>query len=265
MCSSDLGMIKDEIGRWMSKSLGNGIDPLEMIDCYGADSVRYSLVALATEGQDIKLSGTKFEMGRNFGNKIWNAFRFLAAKRDEVGAGALQDKEITLDLSDKWILSRLGKVTNEVTACFSNYKLNEALHSIYNFIWHEYCDWYIELVKNRITAQDRETSAYLLNKIAVPVFEKALFLIHPFMPFITEEIWQNLRTGCTRKSIMVTMEDETFTGTIDEDAESTMNLIRDIISEIRTIRGEMNVPAAKKADVIIVTKDKNEEKVIKKY
>ncbi|MFC1557980.1 valine--tRNA ligase [candidate division KSB1 bacterium] len=259
------GMIKDELGRWMSKSLGNGIDPLEMIDCYGADSVRYSLVALATEGQDIKLSKTKFEMGRNFGNKIWNAFRFLAAKRDEVGTETVEDTEITLDLSDKWILSRLEKVTNDVTTCFNNYKLNEALHSIYNFIWHEYCDWYIELVKNRITAQNREYSACLLNNIAVPIFEKALFLIHPFMPFITEEIWQNLGENCTRKSIMVTMEDETFTGTVDEDAESIMNLLQDIISEIRTIRGEMNVPAVKKADVIIVTRDENEEKIIKNY
>jgi valyl-tRNA synthetase len=259
------GMIKDEFGRWMSKSLGNGIDPIEMIGQYGADSVRYSLVALATEGQDIKLSKSKFEMGRNFSNKIWNALRFLLVAKNEIGTDFPENKSPQKDLSDRWIMSRLEKMTNEVKKCFKVYKLNEALLSIYDFIWHEYCDWYIELIKERISQENKVESSLLLNKIAIPIFEKAIFLLHPFMPFITEEIWQNLSANGQRKSIMITGENETFVGEIDEDAEKSMKLIQDIITIIRNIRGEMNVPPEKIAKVIIVTKDKEIQNILKNY
>jgi len=259
------GMIKDELGRWMSKSLGNGIDPIEMIDQYGADSVRYSLVALSTEGQDIKLSKTKFEMGRNFSNKIWNAFRFLITKRKEVSTEIPEGKNPEKDLSDRWILSRLEKTTSDVEKYFKVYKLNEALYAIYNFIWHEYCDWYVELIKDRISSEDRENSALLLSKIAIPVFEKSIFLLHSFMPFITEEIWQNLTVNGKRKSIMRTIESETFKGEIDEEAEKSMKLIQEIVTIIRNIRGEMNVPPDKRADVIIVTDDEKKQSIFKRY
>jgi len=259
------GMIKDELGRWMSKSLGNGIDPIEMIDKYGADSVRYSLVALSTEGQDIKLSKTKFEMGRNFSNKIWNAFRFLMTKRKELDTEIPEGKNPEKDLSDRWILSRLEKTTSDIEKYFKVYKLNEALYSIYNFIWHEYCDWYIEIIKDKISSDDKENSTLLLNKIAIPVFEKSIFLLHSFMPFITEEIWQNLAVNGKRKSIMRTIESETFKGEIDEEAEKSMKLIQDIITIIRNIRGEMNVPPDKRADVIIVTDDEKKQSIFKRY
>ncbi len=259
------GMIKDELGRWMSKSLGNGIDPLEMIDRYGADSVRYSLVALATEGQDIKLAKTRFEMGRNFSNKIWNAFRFLITNRSEISSCIPENKTFQEELSDKWILSRLEKTTAAVKEYFKVFKLNEALYTIYNFLWHEYCDWYIELIKERLYSEDKESAAVLLNRIAIPVFEKAIFLLHPFMPFITEEIWQNFALNDKRKSIMITTEDETLYGKVDEKSEESMKLIQDIITVIRNIRGEMNVPPEKKADVIIVIDDEEKKEPLKKY
>ncbi len=259
------GMIKDELGRWMSKSLGNGIDPLEMIEQYGADSVRYSLVALSTEGQDIKLSKTKFEMGRNFSNKIWNAFRFLMTYRNTIGASIPENINFQEELSDRWILSRLEMTTLAIKEYFKEFKLNEALYAIYNFIWHEYCDWYIELIKERLYAEDKESAAVLLNKIAIPVFEKAMFLLHPFMPFITEKIWQSFETNGNRKSIMITNECTTFSGTIDEKAVESLKLIQEIITVIRNIRGEMNVPPEKKADVIIVLDNEKEKEVLKKY
>jgi valyl-tRNA synthetase len=204
-------------------------------------------------------------MGRNFSNKIWNALRFLLVAKNEIGTDFPENKSPQKDLSDRWIMSRLEKMTNEVKKCFKVYKLNEALLSIYDFIWHEYCDWYIELIKERISQENKVESSLLLNKIAIPIFEKAIFLLHPFMPFITEEIWQNLSANGQRKSIMITGENETFVGEIDEDAEKSMKLIQDIITIIRNIRGEMNVPPEKIAKVIIVTKDKEIQNILKNY
>ncbi len=203
------GMIKDEQGRWMSKSLGNGIDPIEMIKQYGADSVRYSLVALATEGQDIRLSKDKFEMGRNFANKVWNTFRFLHAKREELGGG--QEISPEPELMDSWILSRTAKTLTTVKQCFYSYRLNEGLLTMYSFLWHEYCDWYLELLKNRLARVTAEERRALLTAIAIPIFENFLKILHPFMPFLTEEIWQLLGGG-GRQSIMISKISKDFDG-----------------------------------------------------
>lgn len=244
------GMIKDELGRWMSKSLGNGIDPLEMIEQYGADSVRYSLVALATEGQDIRLSKDKFEMGRNFANKVWNTFRFLVSKREEVG----KDGQAlpAFELMDKWVISRMEKTITSVRQLFDSYRLNEAITTIYNFLWHEYCDWYLELMKDRLGRVSAEEGKKLVNAVAIPVFENFLKLLHPFMPFITEEIWQSLSNG-ERQSIMISKITDQFGDMIDETAESIMTLLQEIITAIRNIRGEMNILPNKKIDLIIVS------------
>jgi valyl-tRNA synthetase len=243
------GMIKDELGRIMTKSLGNGIDPLEMVEKYGADAVRYSLVALSTEGQDIKLSQSKFEMGRNFANKIWNAYRFLLLNNSEITEIHSSNTEASDDLADKWIVSRLNTVHRDVETYFANYKLNEALISIYNFVWHDFCDWYIEILKDRLNSKS-PGAPYALQHIALPTFKKAMELLHPVMPFITEEIWQHIGDN-KDSSIMITNLGAYSEEKIDTQSENEMALLQQIIYVVRNIRGEMNVPIEKRAHLLI--------------
>ncbi|MFC1554006.1 valine--tRNA ligase [candidate division KSB1 bacterium] len=245
------GLIKDELGRIMSKSLGNGIDPLEMVDKFGADAVRYSLVSLCTEGQDIKLSQQKFEMGRNFANKIWNAYRFLKLKESEIKTDLIKDDQdfISDEISDKWIISKLNSTWETVNEKFSKYKLNEALNAIYNFLWHDFCDWYVEILKNRLLVNQKDADKSLVY-IALPVFKKVMELLHPFMPYITEEIWQNIN-GNNEKSIMVEFPGNPSKNLIDKKSEEQMNILQHVIYSIRNIKGEMNIPASKKAEAAI--------------
>ncbi|KPK88520.1 valine--tRNA ligase, partial [bacterium SM23_31] len=259
------GMIKDELGRIMTKSLGNGIDPLEMVEKYGADAVRYSLIALSTEGQDIKLSRQKFEMGRNFANKIWNAYRFLKMKESEVtphGSDVTESGTIE-DLSDRWILSRLHSTWRTAFEKFNQFKLNEALNAIYNFLWHDYCDWYVEILKDRLNGRNSEASASLMN-VALPTFKKTMEMLHPFMPFITEEIWQNIAPHGA-ESIMITNPGNYSEGFIAAQSEKDMMLIQQIIYSVRNVRGEMNVPPAKKAQLIIKCSKMDKLEVIRKH
>ena len=253
------GMIKDELGRWMSKSLGNGIDPIEMIEQYGADSVRYSLVALATEGQDIKLSKDKFEMGRNYANKVWNTFRFLYAKSEELGSG--KETPPAPELMDSWILSRMAKTVNSIKQCFQSYHLNEALLTLYGFLWHEYCDWYLELLKNRLARVSAEEGRSLVNTIAIPVFENFLKMLHPFMPFLTEEIWQLLGNR-ERQSIMVSKMSKEFDGKENEAAEYEMKIIQDLITAVRNIRGEMNIAPQKEPNLVMISSNSDKSRII---
>ena len=257
------GMIKDEIGRIMSKSLGNGIDPIEMIDQYGADAVRYSLVALSTEGQDIKLSTQKFEMGRNFANKIWNAFRFLKLKESELNDSALPEngKGPPNNLADSWIISRLHTVWKDVDEKFAHYKLNEALNVIYSFLWHEFCDWYIEFLKDRLISQS-PGSEYSLKHVALPTLRKTMELLHPFMPFITEEIWNNMTNSENSSSIMVTDVGSYDKAKIDPKSEAEVKSIQGILYAVRNIRGEMRIPPTKKAELLIRCSDNNLLKTI---
>jgi len=259
------GMIKDELGRIMAKSLGNGIDPIEMVDKYGADAVRYSLVTLSTEGQDIKLSQQKFEMGRNFANKIWNAYRFLKMKENEITVYDSDETKMDAvdDLSDRWILSRLHSTWRTVFDKFNQFKLNEALNSIYNFLWHDYCDWYIEILKDRLNAQSMEAYASFRN-VALPTFKTIMQLLHPFMPFITEEIWQNTGSD-SAKSIMITNPDNYSEDLIAPRIEEDMMLIQQVVYSVRNIRGEMNVPPTKKAHLIIKCSKKSKLDVIQRH
>ncbi len=244
------GMIKDEQGRWMSKSLGNGIDPLEMIEQYGADAVRYSLIALNTEGQDIRLAPTRFELGRNFANKIWNAFRFVHLQNWEVLAGsdwplAPQPRE----MMDRWLLSRLHHTIRNVDALFARYKINEALAAVYEFIWHDLCDWYLELAKPRLYDGSDEDRLPLLQTL-VHAFDAAMRLLHPVMPFITEEIWQNLQERLIAlgqpqpepPTIMCQTWPEMKPELIDDELERQFELVKQTVTAIRNIRAEQNIP-----------------------
>ena len=260
------GMIKDELGRWMSKSLGNGIDPLEMIDQYGADAVRYSLVVLTTEGQDIKLAPSRFEMGRNFANKLWNAARFLLMQerpdRFTVIEPAVRLSRAELKLEDRWILSRLQGMLKTVKDRIKRYRLNEALLAIYDFTWHDYCDWYVELIKPRLYQAGDSSQREATLALAFRVFESALRALHPFMPFVTEELWQQIASidGLLldvndSHSVMRQRYPEANSSLIDRRAERQMEVIQSVIQAVRNVRAEMSVPPGAEARVLIAGPD----------
>jgi len=250
------GLVRDPQGRKMSKSLGNGIDPLEIIEKNGADTLRFTLVTGNTPGNDMRFYAERVESSRNFANKLWNASRFVLMNLEDVDNaeqlekyGRLAKENQTFTLADQWILSRFTKTVNEVTRNLERFELGEAARLLYEFIWNEYCDWYIEMAKARLYNKEdipaRTTAQYVLWSI----LEKTLKLLHPFMPFITETIWQHLPHN--GHSIMVAdwpTEDSTL---LDEQVEQQMNTIMDVIKAIRNMRAEVNVPPGKKSEVIL--------------
>ncbi len=238
------GIIRDENGRKMSKSLGNGIDPLEMIAEYSADAVRFTTIMLSSEGQDINISKKSFEIGRNFSNKIWNAFRFLSMNMENVTTDISQYRD-NFETADRWIISKFQKTVQETTENIDRFRINDAINSIYHFFWHDYCDWYLEMIKSRLYHPEKKNDKETALTIAAYIMKGSMELLHPFMPFITEEIWQNFKSG-DDKSIVISLWPETQPSLVDEEAEEQIEFIREAISGIRNIRAEMNVPPAKK-------------------
>lgn len=251
------GMVRDETGRKMSKSLGNGIDPVEMIEKYSADAVRFSLLMLASEGQDINLAESRFEMGRNLSNKIWNAYRLLSMSMD---GESMDDRPpevaelVEEDLADRWIKSRYYQTVRTVTEGLEKYRLHDSIAAIYDFFWHDYCDWYLELIKRRVGRESAPASRKTPMRIAVGVMEGCMRLLHPFMPFITEEIWQSLENHST-ESIMISRWPAMSDRAVDEVAEADMKMLQECINAIRNIRGEMNIPPRKKVSVVFKPQD----------
>ena len=245
------GLVRDSQGRKMSKSLGNGIDPLEMIEEYGADSLRFMLITGNTPGNDMRFYNERVESARNFANKLWNASRFMLMNLEGFDKSFVPAAE-DYTMADKWILSRFAKTAQGVTENLEKYELGEAGRLIYEFIWSEFCDWYIELSKARLydkeNVKPRKTAQYVLGY----VLERTLRLLHPFMPFITEEIWQHIpHEG---KSIMVSQwpaEDKTIADLIDEASESSMTTIMETIKTIRALRLEVNAAPSKKSEVVL--------------
>ena len=240
------GIVRDDKGRKMSKSLGNGIDPIEVIDKYGADALRFTLSTGIGPGNDTRFYYERVEANRNFCNKIWNASRFLLMN--------LEAEDFTLpaqlDLEDKWILSKYNTLVKEVTENIDKYELGIAADKLYSFIWDNFCDWYIELCKTRLTGEDKEASLRA-QKVLGHVLSGTMQLLHPFMPFITEEIWQALpHEG---PSIMVSSWPKADDRLIFPAEEAEMEEIMAAIRAIRNRRSEMNVPPSKKAALIIVT------------
>ncbi len=241
------GLVRDSQGRKMSKSLGNGIDPLEIIDKYGADALRFTLATGNSPGNDMRFYIERVEASRNFANKIWNASRFVLMNLS-IDTCALPDRS-KLTIADKWIISAYNDLVKEVTDNLEKYELGIAVSKLYDFIWDSFCDWYIELVKPRFFEEGESNTT--AQQVLVYVLSNTLKLLHPFMPFITEEIWQALpHEG---KSIMISSFPVYDPGLKDETAESEMRMIMDAIKGVRNIRNEMNVPPSKKAALYIVT------------
>ncbi|NLV36558.1 MAG: valine--tRNA ligase [Clostridiaceae bacterium] len=243
------GMVRDAQGRKMSKSLGNGIDPLEVISEYGTDALRFALTIGSSPGHDQRFSAEKIESSRNFANKIWNATRFVLMNFDEnVDFGGVDKSKLTAP--DKWILSRLNSVIAEVTENLENYELGIALQKIYEFIWDEFCDWYIELVKPRLFDTEDSTrleAQWTLNY----VLGNAMKLLHPYMPFITSEIYKHLIND--DESIMISAWPQYDEKLYFPEAQEEMQLIMDAIKAVRNLKAEMNVPASRKNKLIFVT------------
>ena len=242
------GLVRDDKGRKMSKSLGNGIDPLEMAEKYGADALRFNLITGNSPGNDMRFYVEKCEAMRNFANKIWNASRFVMMNLT-ITENKLPD---TLEPEDKWILCRLGEVINEVTENMEAYELGVASAKVYDFIWSDYCDWYIELTKARLQGED-EAAKVQAQQVLVYVLTETLKLLHPFMPFITEEIWQALpHEG---DFLMLQSWPKADPAWADVKAKESMEAVMDVIRAIRARRSEMNVPPSKKAALIIITNE----------
>ena len=249
------GIVRDSQGRKMSKSLGNGIDPLEVIEKYGADSLRYSLISGTSAGNDMRFIPEKLETAGNFGNKIWNAAKFVLMNLEDCDKDFLnsdiQELEPTLQLEDKWILSKLNTLSKEVAINMDNYDLGVALDKIYTFIWNEFCDWYIEIVKTRLYDKEnktRKTAQYVLNK----VLGDALKLLHPFMPFVTEKIYKQLYNK--DESIMIAKYPEYSKNLEFQTEEEQIEQIKEIISGIRNVRTTMNVHPSRKSKLIFIVK-----------
>jgi len=277
------GMIRDLDGRKMSKSLGNSPDPLWLIDgatpqemgdfakknplyregvpAYGADAIRLTMVYLTPLGGDVRFDHTLVEMGQKFCNKLWNAARFVLmnVKEDRPVLELSAIPSDQLELADRWILSRLSQTAAAVDRSFNDFRFNDATRAIYEFVWGEFCDWYVELIKMRLYDETRPQAQQVACSIAVRVLDAVLRLLHPFMPFITEEIWQSLpmnESGAAAvKSIMLQPYPQPDPAALDTPAEAEMALLQSVIGAVRNIRGEMNVPPAKEAVLILNAED----------
>ena len=261
------GMVRDSQGRKMSKTLGNGIDPIEIIDEYGADSLRFAVISGTTMGNDIRYMPEKLEQASNFANKIWNAAKFIInALADEEKVRDFcyevyeKNKSYNPDLlkiEDKWILNKFDKLVSDVTRNMENYDLGVALDKIYNFIWNEFCDWYIEMVKPRIYSDDENTKI-AVSDILNHVFGSCLKLLHPFMPFVTAEIYQNLICFGTKDLIVAKWPTIRNNFAFDKE-EAMVEKVKEIIVEIRNVRNTKNIHPSKKSKLIIVSKEYEEE------
>ena len=245
------GLVRDSQGRKMSKSLGNGIDPLEVIDKYGADALRLTLITGNAPGNDMRFYWERVEASRNFANKVWNASRFIMMNLEK----AEVPQEIDLNAltgADKWILSKVNKLAEEVTENMDKYELGIAVQKVYDFIWEEFCDWYIEMVKPRLYNEEDTTKAAALWTLKT-VLGNALKLLHPYMPFITEEIYCTLRPE--EESIMIASWPERKAKWDFEADEEAVEIIKEAVRSIRNVRTGMNVPPSKKAKVFVVSED----------
>jgi valyl-tRNA synthetase len=248
------GLVRDEQGRKMSKSLGNSPDPLDLMDHYGADALRVGLLMIAPQGLDILFSEERIEQGRNFMNKLWNSARFVLMNLDDGLPEELDKINFDqLDNTDRWILSKLNCTIQDVDTAYSHYKMNDAVKIVYDFVYSSFCDWYIEFSKARFYGKD-EIQRQTAQAVAVHVLKSILQLLHPYTPYITEELWSQFKRENDDMLILSSWPkvDELY---INNDVEKDMNLLTEVISRIRNVRASLNVSPAKRADLVVRGRD----------
>lgn len=252
------GLIRDSEGRKMSKSLGNGIDPLEVIDKYGADALRLTLITGNAPGNDMRFYWERVEASRNFANKVWNASRFIMMNLD--GAAVTEPSAEELHTADKWILSKVNTLAHDVTENMDKFELGIAVQKVYDFIWDEFCDWYIEIAKVRTYKKDEnESSANAALWTLKTVLANALKLLHPYMPFITEEIFCTLQND--EETIMLSQWPEYKESWNFPEAEAAIERCKDLVKGVRGVRTEMDVPMSRKAKLFVVSEKEEVRKV----
>ena len=245
-------LVRDAEGQKMSKSRGNVIDPLLVIEKFGTDAFRFTLAAFAAQGRDIRLSEERLAGYRNFANKIWNASRFTLSNLQDYDPHKPVGKA-NFTLADRWILSRVNSTISAVRQGLDSYKFNEAASAVYQFLWHEFCDWYIELIKPVLYQDQDPAQKWVAQDVLARVLNISLRLLHPFMPFITEEIWQSLPGN--QGSIMVAEFPKVEEGEIQPGAEAEMELVMSVIGAVRNLRSELNIPPAKQVEVVLQSKN----------
>ena len=241
------GLVADEHGKKMSKSRGNTIDPVEKIEKYGADAFRFAIVYSAIPSPYMPLPEYQIEAGKRFANKIWNASRFLLMNLEDYDP--ISSIEINPQLADQWIRSRFDTAVQGINEAFGQFRFSDAAHIIYEFMWHEFCDWYVEMIKQRLYYSDDPVAKYTAQTVAIEILDGTLRLLHPIMPFLTEEIWQQLPIA--GESITISSYPEPNQNLKDAIAEMKMGVIMDVIDGIRSVRGEMNVPPSSEIEILI--------------
>jgi valyl-tRNA synthetase len=257
-------LVRDEDGQKMSKSKGNVIDPLSVIETHGTDAFRFTLAAFAAQGRDVKMSVKRVEGYRHFVNKLWNAARF-ALMHLEQGFDHIDSKH--LSLADRWILSRLQRVTTATEEALEAYRFNDAAGELYNFVWHEFCDWYLEAIKPALYGKQGENQKQATLAVLWNTLHDTLILLHAFMPFVTEEIWHKLpgTNGSIMQAVFPSRRPADVGISRDNDAESRMALLIDVISGIRNIRGEMNITPSLEMDVLVQSDESSTRETIERH
>ncbi len=250
------GMVLDEQGRKMSKSLGNSPDPIDIINEYGADALRFSMIFNTPQGQDSYYSNSIVETGRNFANKIWNAYRYIMMNAENI-KGLPKQNELKKDLADRWIYSRLNNVIKKVTENFEKYRLNDSASMLMEFIWKEFCSWYLELSKDRIYSEDK-TEQLTAKYVLLDILQHSVRMIQPLMPFIAEEIWHNLKDvfPLESESVVIASYPKANDSMINDETEEKMNAIQEAITVIRNLRKQMNIPPSNTVDIIMEANEK---------
>lgn len=258
------GTVRDEIGRKMSKSLGNSPDPIDIIKTVGADALRFSMIFNTPKGADIAYNDAMLEGGRNFANKIWNAYRFIMMNVEQIEG---LPSELQLELADKWILSRLQEVTRDVRSHYENLRLNDAAQAIFQFLWDEYCSWYIELAKDRLKEDAPERSRLTAKYVLLDVMQAGMRLLHPIMPFISEEIWQSIREifPMEEEALIIAAFPKVNEALIDRDIDDEMRFMQESISAIRNLRKTLNLPPSTMISIVIRTSDEDQNRLFGDY
>ncbi|HEX9614966.1 MAG TPA: valine--tRNA ligase [Bacteroidota bacterium] len=261
-------IIRDAQGRKVSKSLGNSPDPIDVIQEYGSDALRFTITYLAPLGQDVLFSKDKCEIGRNFANKVWNAGRFLLLNKKEIWGDEAMDLNKPslehLDLADRWILSRLHATIAEYDTSLEEFRVNDTSKLLYGFVWHDFCDWYVEIAKTRFYGEEPAEVKRALVQRALWIFDQAMRLLHPFMPFITEELWQHL-TDRPNDSLVRAAFPAAEKSRIERKTEQDMEFVQNVINALRNIRGENNIPPSRDIELQVIVPKGEKNDILKSY